>query len=717
VEAQGPSPNGSGVAWARTYLDGLGRTYKKERRGPTAGQEILSGEVTFNPRRGVLTSVHQNLVYTYYPDGMIQTVTSPHSMESWSYAYDDLNRLLSGTNVDTPSLTQSFTYNEIGNITYNSQIGTYTYPNPATARPHAVSTAGARSHQYDAIGQMTSRNGTVIQWNGDGKPSSIGNVGFTYDGVGERLKKVSGGQTTRYIGGDYEIAPDGTVTKYLVGGKQVGTTFFIHHRDHLGSIQVVTDSLGSEVRRQKHKPFGDQHYVSGSHLESKGWIGEREEETELLYLNARYYDPEIGRFTAPDSFATPGQGLNRYTYAFNDPANLSDASGLWPCSPFDPLDTCNDELEGMGGLGGLGPFIWEIIFGSGGGEDDDESGPAPPEEHPGDTGGPSDPNAGGGAIDPPPVEPSPPGGNNTPQPDNPLYNCQNGLKTNCPGNRSGGSAAGGTPTSGGGEGGGWSLSGMPFRQGMDWSEWYQANWRNDWLITRGETLGTNPASDPTLILVAAGGRALGGLGAARGALTLGRTLDQTVGKSVASVVRTSSRVDSRSAPLPRSNAQRLPRFTVMWLHGPLEEKRPPQVGTTWPGKSSWKEPGRRCRQHCRSSSSMTSSLSARGVAARRIFSVGDCPVCADSGAVLLLKAAGSARMVLFCPLCGVAWPEPPTDRRLDEIKTLQDLAPSGVMLPTSSEAMDTGFALTEVAFEDWFSLLQDAVKPLRLSLP
>jgi hypothetical protein len=98
------------------------------------------------------------------------------------------------TNVDTPSLTQSFTYNEIGNITYNSQIGTYSYPAPGASRPHAVSAAGSRTYQYNAIGQMTSRNGTVIQWNGDGKPSSIGNVGFTYDGVGSRLKRVSSGR-------------------------------------------------------------------------------------------------------------------------------------------------------------------------------------------------------------------------------------------------------------------------------------------------------------------------------------------------------------------------------------------------------------------------------------------------------------------------------------------------------------------------------------------
>lgn len=93
-----------------------------------------------------------------------------------------------------------------------------------------------------------------------------------------------------------------------------------------------------------------------------------------------------------------------------------------------------------------------------------------------------------------------------------------------------------------------------------------------------------------------------------------------------------------------------------------------------------------------------------------IYSTGDCPVCADSGAVLLLKAVGSEQMVLFCPLCGVAWREPPADRCLDEIEALPDLAPNGVVLPTGSEALSTGFALTEVAFDKWNSWLQRTVK-------
>lgn len=250
-DAAGNLQTETGTITASTY-DAAGRVLSRS---------FTNGVITtqsYSATRGWLenihtvkdTTVHQDLTYQYYPDGMIESVASAKPMESWSDAYDDLNRLLTATNADTPGLNQTFQYDELGNILYNSQIGTYTYPAAGNPRPHAVSAAGTRSYAYNAAGQMTSRNGTVIQWNGDGKPSSIGNVAFVYDGVGTRLKKISGGETTKYLGGNYEIAPDGTVTKYLIGGKQVGTEFFVLHRDHLNSIQSVTDALGVEVRRQ-----------------------------------------------------------------------------------------------------------------------------------------------------------------------------------------------------------------------------------------------------------------------------------------------------------------------------------------------------------------------------------------------------------------------------------------------------------------------------------
>ncbi len=102
--------NASGQLISRTYANGVVTTN------------------TYSDQRGWLdriyttrdTVVHQDLNYTYLPDGMISSVTSVHAMEGWTYAYDQLNRLTGATNADTSTLDQSFTYDAIGNITYNS---------------------------------------------------------------------------------------------------------------------------------------------------------------------------------------------------------------------------------------------------------------------------------------------------------------------------------------------------------------------------------------------------------------------------------------------------------------------------------------------------------------------------------------------------------------------------------------------------------------------
>lgn len=59
-----------------------------------------------------------------------------------------------------------------------------------------------------------------------------------------------------------------------------------------------------------------------------------DDETGLYYLNARYYDPEIGRFISPDSvgYLDPGRinGLNLYGYCLNNPIKYVDVSGRVP---------------------------------------------------------------------------------------------------------------------------------------------------------------------------------------------------------------------------------------------------------------------------------------------------------------------------------------------------------------------------------------------------
>lgn len=49
-----------------------------------------------------------------------------------------------------------------------------------------------------------------------------------------------------------------------------------------------------------------------------------------LPTHARYYDPELGRFTSADTVvpsAMDPQSLNRYAYVWNSPTVLTDPSG------------------------------------------------------------------------------------------------------------------------------------------------------------------------------------------------------------------------------------------------------------------------------------------------------------------------------------------------------------------------------------------------------
>ena len=59
-----------------------------------------------------------------------------------------------------------------------------------------------------------------------------------------------------------------------------------------------------------------------------------DEESDLYYLNSRYYDPYAGRFISADSVITgpssSTQGKNLFVYCFNNPVNTIDHNGCWP---------------------------------------------------------------------------------------------------------------------------------------------------------------------------------------------------------------------------------------------------------------------------------------------------------------------------------------------------------------------------------------------------
>lgn len=292
---------------------------------------------TYSPARGFLTGITthgngttiQDLAYTPDTTGMVQAVTSPKPDESWTYGYDALNRL---TSASAPGRDQTFTYDILGRMTFNSEVGAYTY---SPSRPHAPDTIAGQQLTYDVNGNMLTGRGRTIAWTAANLPTQVNGTTFTYGGQGERVKKTSAGLTSLYpLGDDYEVT-NGVVTKYLnlpglgLVAKRVGPETFWLHTDRLGSVQAVTAADGSEVLRRTYRPYGDEIADSGSHLESRGYIGQRADDgTDLLYLHARYYDPEIAAFVSRDPVG-PGPDAVVYGYSGGDPVNRKDPSGLY----------------------------------------------------------------------------------------------------------------------------------------------------------------------------------------------------------------------------------------------------------------------------------------------------------------------------------------------------------------------------------------------------
>jgi RHS repeat-associated protein len=89
--------------------------------------------------------------------------------------------------------------------------------------------------------------------------------------------------------------------------------------------------LISELR---YRAWGEVRYTSGTTPTKYTYTGQYSNMADfgLMFYNARWYDPTIGRFIQADSIVPGGvQGYDRYAYGLNNPSSVSDPSGHKPC--------------------------------------------------------------------------------------------------------------------------------------------------------------------------------------------------------------------------------------------------------------------------------------------------------------------------------------------------------------------------------------------------
>jgi len=182
------------------------------------------------------TTTLQNIAYTYDKVGNITKIidSSPSSIsKTANYVYDNMYRLTSATITgagNNANYTQTYTYDEIGNMTSKSDKGAYSYNgNQGTsyATPHAVTSIGTTTYTYDKNGNMTSDGQRTLTWDSKNRLTQVvspaGTTSYTYSEGSERVKQVNPTSTIIYPNKYYEI-DNGKITKHIfAGGENVAS--------------------------------------------------------------------------------------------------------------------------------------------------------------------------------------------------------------------------------------------------------------------------------------------------------------------------------------------------------------------------------------------------------------------------------------------------------------------------------------------------------------
>jgi RHS repeat-associated protein len=139
--------------------------------------------------------------------------------------------------------------------------------------------------------------------------------------------------------------------------KAYAGTVTYYYTDPQGTPLAEADAQGNITATFDYRPYGAQ--ALGTPPKGPGYTGHvNDPDTGLVYMQARYYDPVVGRFLSKDPVgpsAGNASNFTRYTYASNNPILNVDPDGRNP----DPAGGCDvgascETYSSEGGWAGTG---------------------------------------------------------------------------------------------------------------------------------------------------------------------------------------------------------------------------------------------------------------------------------------------------------------------------------------------------------------------------
>lgn len=335
--AKGIHRHANGAISSFTYGNGIEHRMVQNTRS-------LPAEVSATPALNFEYRYDANANVSYIAD-RVQGSTADRSM-----SYDDADRLTRVQSA-TNGIDQLFTYDRLDSlrrVKTTPNLDQHHHYDINHRLTNIIDSDGATVFglSYDSSGNLSSKNGEQYRFDIQNRLRSSGtDATYGYDAFGRRVQlslgssgtvhrymylssgaiaasgKQSGGELTEFIYLDGSIVSS---INYASGSDVV----LYHHTDAIGTPVAKSDTDGNVIQRSNHSAYGTSDHANYGGIGYGGHVADAN--SEMIYMQQRYYDPTISSFISVDPVGTddsPTIMFNRYRYANSNPYSFTDPDG------------------------------------------------------------------------------------------------------------------------------------------------------------------------------------------------------------------------------------------------------------------------------------------------------------------------------------------------------------------------------------------------------